>query len=148
LPRSHPVSQAPLIVRAAHQRCRWTARSLECHGRKSCGCWNDLRRFTRLVSEGYFRYRLFHLRGATCQTNTKEGCSPRRRRSIGGLHWLPKKKRHRFCCRKLRFSLCARALSRHRDGVSCIAVPSSVYRPDSVVSDGADGLTELWSLLA
>jgi WD40 repeat protein len=49
---------------------------------------------------------------------------------------------------RLKFSLRGRALSGHRGGVSCIDVPSNVYRPDSVVSGGADGLIKLWSLRA
>lgn len=49
---------------------------------------------------------------------------------------------------RLKFSLRGRALSGHRGGVSCIDVPSAVYRPDSVVSGGADGLIKLWSLRA
>ena len=49
---------------------------------------------------------------------------------------------------RLKFSLRGRALSGHRGGVSCIDVPSNVYRPDSIVSGGADGLIKLWSLRA
>lgn len=47
---------------------------------------------------------------------------------------------------RLKFSLRGRALSGHRGGVSCIDVPSSVYRPDTIISGGADGLIKLWSL--
>ena len=47
---------------------------------------------------------------------------------------------------RLKFSLRGRALSGHRGGVTCIDVPSHVYRPDSVVTGGADGLIKLWSL--
>jgi WD40 repeat protein len=47
---------------------------------------------------------------------------------------------------RLKFSLRGRALSGHRGGVSCIDVHSNVYRPDSIVSGGADGLIKLWSL--
>ena len=47
---------------------------------------------------------------------------------------------------RLKFSLRGRALSGHRGGVSCIDVPSYVYRPDSIISGGADGLIKLWSL--
>jgi WD40 repeat protein len=47
---------------------------------------------------------------------------------------------------RLKFSLRGRALSGHRGGVSCIDVPSHVYRPDSIISGGADGLIKLWSL--
>jgi hypothetical protein len=47
---------------------------------------------------------------------------------------------------RLKFSLRGRALSGHRGGVSCIIVHSNVYRPDSIVSGGADGLIKLWSL--
>ena len=47
---------------------------------------------------------------------------------------------------RLKFSLRGRALSGHRGGVSCIDVPSSIYRPDSIISGGADGLIKLWSL--
>ena len=49
---------------------------------------------------------------------------------------------------RLKFSLRGRALSGHRGGVSCVDVPSNVYRPDSIVSGGADGLIKLWSLRA
>lgn len=47
---------------------------------------------------------------------------------------------------RLKFSLRGRALSGHRGGVSCIEIHSNVYRPDSIVSGGADGLIKLWSL--
>ncbi|GKZ01322.1 hypothetical protein MPSEU_001083200 [Mayamaea pseudoterrestris] len=47
---------------------------------------------------------------------------------------------------RLKFSLRGRALSGHRGGVSCIDVPSSIYRPDAIVSGGADGLIKLWNL--
>jgi WD40 repeat protein len=49
---------------------------------------------------------------------------------------------------RLKFSLRGRALSGHRGGVSCIDVPSHIYRPDSLVSGGADGLIKIWSLRA
>jgi len=47
---------------------------------------------------------------------------------------------------QLKHSLRGRALSGHRGGVTCIDVPSHIYRPDTVVSGGADGLIKLWSL--
>lgn len=47
---------------------------------------------------------------------------------------------------RLKFSLRGRALSGHRGGVSCVDVPSHVYRPDSIITGGADGLIKLWSL--
>ena len=47
---------------------------------------------------------------------------------------------------RLKFSLRGRALSGHRGGVSCVDVPSYVYRPDSIISGGSDGLIKLWSL--
>jgi len=47
---------------------------------------------------------------------------------------------------KLKWSLKGRALSGHRGGVTCLDVPSPIYRPDSLVSGGADGLIKLWSL--
>ncbi|KAL3922375.1 MAG: hypothetical protein SGILL_002237 [Bacillariaceae sp.] len=49
---------------------------------------------------------------------------------------------------RLKFSLRGRALSGHRGGVTCIDVPSQVYRPDSLITGGADGLIKLWSLRA
>jgi len=47
---------------------------------------------------------------------------------------------------KLKWSLKGRALSGHRGGVTCVDVPSPIYRPDSLVSGGADGAIKLWSL--
>ena len=49
---------------------------------------------------------------------------------------------------RLNFSWRGRALSGHRGGVTCIDVPSSIYRPDSLVTGGADGLMKLWLLRA
>eukprot|EP00934_Nitzschia_sp_Nitz4_P006995 Nitzschia sp. Nitz4//scaffold263_size26989//115//7620//NITZ4_008223-RA/size26989-processed-gene-0.20-mRNA-1//1//CDS//3329544763//6985//frame0 len=49
---------------------------------------------------------------------------------------------------RLRFSLRGRSLSGHRGGVTCMDLPSQVYRPDSLVTGGADGLVKLWSLRA
>jgi len=34
----------------------------------------------------------------------------------------------------------------HRGGVSCVDLPPRMYRPDSLVSGGEDGLIKLWSL--
>lgn len=39
-----------------------------------------------------------------------------------------------------------KALGGHRGGVTCLDVPSHIYRPDSIVSGGKDGLIKLWSL--
>ena len=47
---------------------------------------------------------------------------------------------------RLKYPLKGRALSGHRGGVTCLDVPSHIYRPDSLVSGGADGLIKLWSL--
>jgi len=48
--------------------------------------------------------------------------------------------------KKLQYTLKGRALSGHSGGVTCIEVPSTVYRPDTLLSGGADGLIKLWSL--
>ena len=49
---------------------------------------------------------------------------------------------------RFKYALRGRALSGHRGGVTCIDVPSQVYRPDSLVTGGADGLIKLWALRA
>jgi WD40 repeat protein len=49
---------------------------------------------------------------------------------------------------RFKYSLRGRALSGHRGGVTCIDVPSQVYRPDSLVTGGSDGLIKLWALRA
>ena len=38
------------------------------------------------------------------------------------------------------------AIGGHRGGVTCIDVPPAMYRPDSLLSGGEDGLIKLWSL--
>jgi hypothetical protein len=93
----------------------------------SLSCRNGLRRFARLVSEGCYT------NGATCQTNTKEGSSPRRRRSIGGLYWLPPK--------ETRLTLLLEAPSRGSDFLStderCLDIVAAsftlTYLPTSIV---------------
>jgi len=37
-------------------------------------------------------------------------------------------------------------LGYHRGGVTCLSVPAQIYRPDSLISGGNDGLIKLWSL--
>jgi FOG: WD40 repeat len=39
-----------------------------------------------------------------------------------------------------------RILGVHRSGVTCLSVPPQIYRPDSLISGGNDGLIKLWSL--
>lgn len=50
--------------------------------------------------------------------------------------------------KRLKYSLRGRALPGHFGGVTCIHVPSQLYRPDSLITGGADGLVKLWSLRA
>lgn len=39
-----------------------------------------------------------------------------------------------------------RILGGHRGGVTCMSIPPRIYRPDSLISGGNDGLIKLWSL--
>lgn len=39
-----------------------------------------------------------------------------------------------------------RALIGHRGGVTCLNIPSQIYRPDQILCAGNDGLIKLWSL--
>ncbi len=39
-----------------------------------------------------------------------------------------------------------RSLGSHRGGVTCLSIPSQIYRPDSLISGGNDGLIKQWSL--
>lgn len=43
-------------------------------------------------------------------------------------------------------ALAGYSLGGHRGGVTCIDLPPRIYRPDSLVSGGEDGLIKLWSL--
>ena len=47
---------------------------------------------------------------------------------------------------KMESALKGRSLPGHNGGVTCLDVPSTVFRPDSLVSGGEDGLIKLWSL--
>ena len=38
------------------------------------------------------------------------------------------------------------SIGSHRGGVTCVSVPSQIYRPDSLISGGNDGLIKFWSL--
>lgn len=48
--------------------------------------------------------------------------------------------------RKKSESKYGRALGGHRGGVTCMSIPPKIYRPDSLISGGNDGLIKLWSL--
>jgi len=39
-----------------------------------------------------------------------------------------------------------KSLGGHRGGVTCLSIPPQIYRPDSLISGGNDGLIKLWSL--
>ena len=39
-----------------------------------------------------------------------------------------------------------RSIGGHRGGVTCFSVPAQIYRPDSLISGGNDGLIKQWSL--
>lgn len=39
-----------------------------------------------------------------------------------------------------------RAIGSHRGGVTCLSVPAQIYRPDTLISGGNDGLIKQWSL--
>jgi len=39
-----------------------------------------------------------------------------------------------------------RTLGEHRGGVTCTSIPPQIYRPDSLISGGNDGLIKLWSI--
>ena len=47
---------------------------------------------------------------------------------------------------KTQEALAGFAIGGHRGGVTCIDLPPRMYRPDSLVSGGEDGLIKLWSL--
>jgi WD40 repeat protein len=39
-----------------------------------------------------------------------------------------------------------RILGVHRSGVTCLSIPPQIYRPDSLISGGNDGVIKIWSL--
>jgi len=39
-----------------------------------------------------------------------------------------------------------KSLGGHRGGVTCLSIPPKIYRPDSLISAGNDGLIKFWSL--
>ena len=39
-----------------------------------------------------------------------------------------------------------RSIGGHRGGVTCLSIPAQIYRPDSLISGGNDGLIKQWSL--
>ncbi len=39
-----------------------------------------------------------------------------------------------------------KSLGSHRGGVTCLSIPPKIYRPDSLISAGNDGLIKFWSL--
>jgi WD40 repeat protein len=47
---------------------------------------------------------------------------------------------------KTQEALAGFAIGGHRGGVTCMDLPPPMYRPDSLVSGGEDGLIKLWSL--
>jgi hypothetical protein len=106
--------------------------------------WKEIAWFEQLVSLRVWSvkdvFAAVYTNGATYQTKTKEGSFTAEAKEHRRASLVAKKARDRLCCRK--FPNKAQVFSsrtsvvRHRGGVSCIDVPSNVYRPDSVVSGG------------
>lgn len=97
-----------------------------------------------LLGNGSENARVYHSGSDSTSSNFIPGTPGRRR--LGASSTFESNSGTNNPFNRLKFSLRGRALSGHRGGVTCIDVPSHVYRPDSVVTGGADGLIKLWSL--
>jgi hypothetical protein len=115
-------------------------KTLECHGREICAGWNNLDFARRSVKDVFAA--VFYTNGGDVP-NQNEGRIFHRGGEGASAGFISGRRKPAtdFAAVLNKAQVRGRALSGHRGGVSCIDVPSNVYRPTFQV--WADGLIKL-----